>query len=131
MRLCTKRAGKRSGSVRSPVNGVALLSRAAAVDIVKDIPHFEDDQRRVLAAATFGQLHVIDIYVPNGQEVCSEKYQYKLRRLEGCGSICTLRVRRSPHFAPRAGSIASRGAGNGLRINAPVVAHFDMPLMSG
>ncbi len=62
-------------------NGVALLSRVPGVDVVREIPGFDDVQRRVLAA-TFGRLRVIDLYVPNGQEVGSEKYQYKLRWLE-------------------------------------------------
>jgi exodeoxyribonuclease III len=77
--------------------GVALLSRAAAVDVVKDIPHFEDDQRRVLAA-TFGQLRVIDIYVPNGQEVGSEKYQYKLRWLEALRAWLQQEMARYPQL---------------------------------
>ncbi len=63
-------------------NGVAILSReAAAREVVREIPGFEDLQRRVLAA-TYGDLRVIDVYVPNGQEVGSEKYAYKLRWLE-------------------------------------------------
>jgi len=62
-------------------NGVAILARAEGRDVVRDIPGFEDPQRRVLAA-TFGDLRVIDIYVPNGQEVGAEKYVYKLKWLE-------------------------------------------------
>jgi exodeoxyribonuclease-3 len=62
-------------------NGVALLSRDSAPrDVVRDIPGFEDVQRRVLAA-TYGDLRVIGIYVPNGQSVGSDKYLYKLKWL--------------------------------------------------
>jgi len=61
-------------------NGVAILARAQGRDIARDIPEFEDPQRRVLAA-TFGDLRVINVYVPNGQEVGSEKYAYKLKWL--------------------------------------------------
>ena len=63
-------------------NGVAILSRDSTPrDVVRDIPGFEDVQRRVLAA-TYGDLRVIGIYVPNGQSVGSDKYLYKLRWLE-------------------------------------------------
>ncbi len=60
-------------------NGVAILSREPAEpdDIVTDIPDFDDPQRRVLAA-TIGGVRVIDLYVVNGKEVGSDKYEYKL-----------------------------------------------------
>jgi exodeoxyribonuclease-3 len=58
-------------------NGVALLTRKPATDPVTDIPRHPDPQRRVLAA-TVGKLRVIDLYVPNGESVESDKYRYKL-----------------------------------------------------
>jgi exodeoxyribonuclease-3 len=58
-------------------NGVALLSRIAAGDVVTDLPGLADPQRRVLAAS-FGKLRVLNLYVPNGQAVDSDKYVYKL-----------------------------------------------------
>lgn len=61
-------------------NGVALLSRWPLENIVRDIPDFEDPLRRVLAATTNG-VRVINLYVPNGQSVGSDKYEYKLRWL--------------------------------------------------
>ena len=61
-------------------NGVALLSRAPLTDVVTDIPSFEDPARRVLAASTAG-VRVVNLYVPNGQTVDSDKYHYKLRWL--------------------------------------------------
>lgn len=62
-------------------NGVAIISRAPVTDIVTDIPGLEDPQRRVLAA-TCGDVRLIDLYVPNGESVESDKYQYKLDWLE-------------------------------------------------
>jgi exodeoxyribonuclease-3 len=59
-------------------NGVAILSREPALDVVPGIPGFEDEQRRVLAG-TIGGVRVIDVYVPNGQTVGSDKFEYKLR----------------------------------------------------
>jgi exodeoxyribonuclease-3 len=61
-------------------NGVALLSRWPCTDVVLDIPDFDDPPRRVLAVTTNGW-RVINLYVPNGQAVGSEKYEYKLRWL--------------------------------------------------
>jgi exodeoxyribonuclease III len=62
-------------------NGVALLSRSPCAALVTDIPGFADPARRVLAATT-GGVRVINLYVPNGQTVDSDKYRYKLRWLE-------------------------------------------------
>ncbi len=62
-------------------NGVAVLSRVEAADVQAGIPDFEDAQRRVLAVSIDG-VRIIDVYIPNGQEVGSEKYEYKLRWLE-------------------------------------------------
>ncbi|WED43307.1 exodeoxyribonuclease III [Legionella cardiaca] len=62
-------------------NGVAIISRQPITDIVTDIPDFVDPQRRVLAA-TIGDLRLINLYVPNGSELTSEKYTYKLAWLE-------------------------------------------------
>jgi len=61
-------------------NGVAVISRNIATDIVTDFPGFEDPQRRILASTIDG-VRVINLYVPNGSEVGSEKYEYKLRWL--------------------------------------------------
>ena len=58
-------------------NGVAILSRNEMADHVTDFPNFEDPQRRILAATIDG-VRVVNLYVPNGSEVGSEKYDYKL-----------------------------------------------------
>ncbi len=62
-------------------NGVAILSRQPPASVAAGIPGFEDEQRRVLAA-TIGGVRIIDVYVPNGQAVGTEKYDYKLRWFE-------------------------------------------------
>ena len=62
-------------------NGVAILSREPAADPVTDIPGLDDPQRRILAA-TVGGLRIINLYVVNGSEVGSEKFDYKLYWLE-------------------------------------------------
>ncbi|AKS41346.1 exodeoxyribonuclease III [Wenzhouxiangella marina] len=62
-------------------NGVALIARSELADPVMGIPGFEDDQKRVIAATVDG-VRVINLYVVNGQEVGSEKFDYKLRWLD-------------------------------------------------
>jgi len=58
-------------------NGVAVISKTPATDPVTDFPDLEDPQRRILAS-TVGDVRVIDLYIPNGSEVGSDKYEYKL-----------------------------------------------------
>jgi len=62
-------------------NGVATLSRTPGRDIITDIPGLEDPQRRVLAT-TYGNVRLINLYVPNGESIESDKYQYKLNWLD-------------------------------------------------
>ncbi len=63
-------------------NGVAIISTLPITDVVKNNPHFIDEQQRLLAA-TIGGMRIICAYVPNGQSVGSDKYQYKLAWLDG------------------------------------------------
>ena len=58
-------------------NGVAVISKTPPGDPITDFPGFEDPQRRVLAVTIDG-LRIVDLYVPNGSEVGSDKYRYKL-----------------------------------------------------
>lgn len=62
-------------------NGVAILSRQPQTDILVGIPDFADEQKRVVAA-TVNDIRIVCAYIPNGQAVDSDKYQYKLRWLE-------------------------------------------------
>ncbi|MBY0475609.1 MAG: exodeoxyribonuclease III [Nitrosomonas sp.] len=61
-------------------NGVAILSKQKASKVITAIPGLADEQKRIIAA-TYGDLRVICAYVPNGDHVESEKYEYKLRWL--------------------------------------------------
>jgi exodeoxyribonuclease III len=58
-------------------NGVAILSKHPIEDIQKGIPNFEDPASRYIEAFT-GGVRVASVYVPNGQEVGSTAYDYKL-----------------------------------------------------
>lgn len=78
-------------------NGVALLSRRPGEDMATDIPALHDPQRRVLAAS-YGPLRVIDVYVPNGESVDSDKYRYKLDWLAKLAAWLKDELRRYPNL---------------------------------
>lgn len=61
-------------------NGVAIISKTTAGEVVTDIPKLDDPQRRILAATIDG-IRIVNLYVPNGSAVGSEKYDYKLNWL--------------------------------------------------
>lgn len=61
-------------------NGVAILSPHPMDEVTRDIPGFDDEQKRIIAA-TIGDTRIICGYFPNGQAVGSEKFAYKMRWL--------------------------------------------------
>jgi exodeoxyribonuclease-3 len=61
-------------------NGVAILARSEPADVVRDLPGFADEQKRVIAATVEG-VRLVCAYMPNGQAVGSDKYEYKLKWL--------------------------------------------------
>ena len=70
-------------------NGVALLSRTPALEVVKNIPGFSDDMSRVISG-TFSlganpqqTIRVIGGYFPNGQAPGTDKFEYKMTWLKG------------------------------------------------
>jgi exodeoxyribonuclease-3 len=63
-------------------NGVALLSKTPATDVIKNIPGFDDEMSRVITGTVNG-IRVIGAYFPNGQEPGSEKFEYKMEWLHG------------------------------------------------
>ena len=62
-------------------NGVAILSKTEPTDVVFGIPDYADEQKRVLAA-TINGVRIIDVYIPNGQEPNSDKFNYKMAWLD-------------------------------------------------
>ena len=65
-------------------NGVCILFKGNAEFISDRIQGFSDEQKRVLAVEWKGIL-IINIYVPNGGEIGSEKFDYKMNWL---GAFC-------------------------------------------
>jgi exodeoxyribonuclease-3 len=66
---------------RKTYNGVAIIAQRTPEAVATGIPGHADPQRRVIAA-TLGPIRLVNVYVPNGQAVGSEKYTYKLAWLE-------------------------------------------------
>ncbi|QXP86528.1 exodeoxyribonuclease III [Methylococcus capsulatus] len=77
-------------------NGVAVLSRAPVEDVLTDPPNLDDPQRRILAV-TAGPLRIINLYVPNGSEVGSDKYAYKLDWLAKVRDFIAEEMAAHPH----------------------------------
>lgn len=79
-------------------NGVAILSKTPASEIVTAISGFVDVQKRVLAATIAG-VRIINLYIPNGQSVDSDKFQYKLGWLEAMTAWLADELARHPKLA--------------------------------
>ncbi len=63
-------------------NGVALISKEPAEDVVRGLPADGDDAPRRLIAGTFAGVRVIDVYVPNGKDPESDDFTFKLAWLD-------------------------------------------------
>ncbi len=59
-------------------NGVAILSRLPMSDVVRGMGDDVDDPQSRLIAATIEGVRVISAYMPNGGEITSDKWSYKL-----------------------------------------------------
>lgn len=61
-------------------NGVAILTRfgLAIDDVKKNLTGDPDDAHRRAIAGTIDGVRVVNVYVPNGQEIAAPAYQYKL-----------------------------------------------------
>jgi exodeoxyribonuclease-3 len=64
-------------------NGVAILARfgLSLDDVKKGFDRDGDDAHRRMIAATVDGIRIVNVYVPNGQELTAPAYQYKLEWL--------------------------------------------------
>jgi len=62
-------------------NGVAILSRSECKDVQRGFPDDGPDAQARLIAASIDGVRVVNVYIPNGAEVGSDKYQFKLEWL--------------------------------------------------
>lgn len=82
-------------------NGVAIISKIEGIDIQRNIPEYEDHQQRIIAAtydSKIGPLRVISAYCPNGQDLESDKYQYKLDWFEALHDWLQKQLSTYPHL---------------------------------
>ena len=79
-------------------NGVAIVSRPPITEVMTGIPGLDDPQRRILIT-TIKDIRVINLYVPNGAELTSDKYQYKLNWLEKVTAFIKQQLRLYPKLA--------------------------------
>ncbi|MEH2198716.1 exodeoxyribonuclease III [Nostoc sp.] len=83
-------------------NGVALISRQPLIDvssgfraILPDLHHEWDEQKRVITGVIDG-VRIVNLYVPNGAAVGTEKYEYKLSWLTALHEYLRLLVLSEP-----------------------------------
>jgi exodeoxyribonuclease-3 len=96
-------------------NGVAIIVRKAALapiatDVnttflkpVRNLPNFEDEQQRILAAtipfAGTQPIRLVSAYFPNGQSPDSEKFAYKLNWLTSLQTWLASELEQNPRLA--------------------------------
>jgi len=78
-------------------NGVAVISKREGSDVVKDIESLDDPQRRILAV-TLEDVRVLNLYVVNGKEVGSDKYEYKLDWLKKVTTFIKKDLKKYPSY---------------------------------
>jgi len=63
-------------------NGVAFFSKTAPTDVERGLHDDAPDSHKRLIAASFGGVRIVNVYVPNGESVTSEKFPFKLKWME-------------------------------------------------
>ncbi|KKB62638.1 exodeoxyribonuclease III [Robbsia andropogonis] len=96
-------AGYRSFFIgQKTYNGVAILVREGLeideVDLIRNIPGFDDHQQRLIAVTVSG-VRVISAYFPNGQALGTEKFAYKLQWLAALETWLEQELVRHPRLA--------------------------------
>lgn len=76
-------------------NGVATISRYQIQDVVTALPDFVDEQKRFLAMTIAG-VRVVNVYVPNGSDVGTEKFAYKLSWLKALIAYLQQELKKHP-----------------------------------
>lgn len=59
-------------------NGVAIVAKAPLEDVRRGLTREVGPGSKRLISARVGPVHVLNVYIPNGQEVGSQKYLYKM-----------------------------------------------------
>lgn len=59
-------------------NGVAILSKYPLDDVQKNFPEDDDESPKRIIAATVNGVRIVNTYIPNGTELWSDKFTFKL-----------------------------------------------------
>jgi len=63
-------------------NGVAIISKIPIEDVQKNFLDDDDESPKRLIAATVKGIRIVNTYIPNGSELSSDKYSFKLDWLQ-------------------------------------------------
>ncbi|MCA1640351.1 MAG: endonuclease/exonuclease/phosphatase family protein, partial [Acidobacteria bacterium] len=63
-------------------NGVAILSKHEIKDIQKNFPDDDEDAPKRLIAGTIKNVRIVNTYIPNGTELWTDKFTFKLDWLQ-------------------------------------------------
>ena len=63
-------------------NGVAILSRHEITDVQKGFHDDDDEQPKRLIAGTVNGVRIVNTYIPNGSELWTDKFTFKLDWLQ-------------------------------------------------
>lgn len=63
-------------------NGVAILSKHEITDVQKNFLDDDDEAPKRLIAATIGGIRIVNTYIPNGTELWTDKFTFKLDWLQ-------------------------------------------------
>ena len=76
-------------------NGVAILSRSGLLQVERGFPDDDESAQARLLAATVRGVRIVNVYVPNGQSVDSDKYVFKLEWMKRLRALFDDRYRQS------------------------------------
>lgn len=63
-------------------NGVAILTRESCDTSHRGYPEDDETAQSRLITTTVNGIHIVNVYIPNGQSVGSEKYAFKLQWMQ-------------------------------------------------
>lgn len=79
-------------------NGVAIISRTPIEDMQLGIPQLAQDSQKRVIAGTVNGIRLVNLYVPNGAAVGTDKYVYKLNWLEAVAEFLKEELKRYPNL---------------------------------
>ena len=78
-------------------NGVAILSRSPLNHVISELPGMGDPQKRLLCASHH-DIRIVNVYIPNGANLESDKFLYKMKWLSELESFLKVQLQASPRL---------------------------------